>query len=213
MQRTPLNTEAKLLLLAHAFETLDCIAVEFRTHWMNQQSRAAIARLGAKQDGVLRNHQIARTAAARHGRVLDHRVGVAGGEEPPDVPARATRLTAPTEDLMLIDFFFALNAAKLPVSVKEYLTLLEALQKDVIGPAAPDGASIDDFYFLARTALVKDEAQLRQVRPGLRRVLQGVEQARPIRASIPLDWLLKKLERELTPEEKAQIEALAAGTS
>jgi RimJ/RimL family protein N-acetyltransferase len=57
VQRTPLNTEAKLLLLTHAFETLDCIAVEFRTHWMNQQSRAAIARLGAKQDGVLRNHQ------------------------------------------------------------------------------------------------------------------------------------------------------------
>ena len=59
VQRTGLNTEAKLLLLGHAFETLQCIAVEFRTHWMNQQSRAAIARLGAKQDGVLRNHQIA----------------------------------------------------------------------------------------------------------------------------------------------------------
>jgi RimJ/RimL family protein N-acetyltransferase len=56
-QRTGLNTEAKLLLLTHAFETLECIAVEFRTHWLNQQSRAAIARLGAKQDGVLRNHQ------------------------------------------------------------------------------------------------------------------------------------------------------------
>ncbi|MEH0108501.1 GNAT family protein [Tersicoccus sp. MR15.9] len=56
-QRTGTNTESKLLLLAHAFEALDCIAVEFRTHWMNQQSRAAIARLGARQDGVLRNHQ------------------------------------------------------------------------------------------------------------------------------------------------------------
>ena len=56
-QRTGINTEAKLLLLGHAFETLQCIAVEFRTHWMNQQSRAAIARLGARQDGVLRNHQ------------------------------------------------------------------------------------------------------------------------------------------------------------
>lgn len=56
-QRTGTNTESKLLLLTHAFEALDCIAVEFRTHWMNQQSRAAIARLGAKQDGVLRNHQ------------------------------------------------------------------------------------------------------------------------------------------------------------
>ncbi|EYS93831.1 GCN5 family acetyltransferase [Cupriavidus sp. SK-4] len=57
VQRTPLNTECKLMLLGHAFEHLDCIAVEFRTHWMNQQSRAAIARLGARQDGVLRNHQ------------------------------------------------------------------------------------------------------------------------------------------------------------
>ncbi|SCU91445.1 putative amino-acid acetyltransferase [Cupriavidus necator] len=57
VQRTPLNTECKLMLLGHAFDHLDCIAVEFRTHWMNQQSRAAIARLGARQDGVLRNHQ------------------------------------------------------------------------------------------------------------------------------------------------------------
>ncbi|OGB22183.1 MAG: GNAT family N-acetyltransferase [Burkholderiales bacterium RIFCSPLOWO2_02_FULL_57_36] len=56
-QRTGINSEAKLLLLKHAFESLQCIAVEFRTHWMNQQSRAAIARLGAKQDGILRNHQ------------------------------------------------------------------------------------------------------------------------------------------------------------
>ncbi len=56
-QRTSVNTECKLLLLTHAFETLDAIAVEFRTSWHNQASRAAIARLGAKQDGVLRNHQ------------------------------------------------------------------------------------------------------------------------------------------------------------
>ena len=55
-QRTGANTESKLLLLTHAFEVLGCIAVEFRTHWMNHQSRAAILRLGAKQDGVLRSH-------------------------------------------------------------------------------------------------------------------------------------------------------------
>ncbi|MFK0008960.1 GNAT family N-acetyltransferase [Paenarthrobacter sp. NPDC090520] len=55
-QRTPINTEAKLLQLTHAFEALDCIAVEFRTHWHNHVSRAAVTRLGAKQDGVLRNH-------------------------------------------------------------------------------------------------------------------------------------------------------------
>lgn len=58
VQRSPLNTEAKRLLLAHAFEQLDCIAVEFRTHFFNQQSRRAIERLGAKLDGVLRSHQI-----------------------------------------------------------------------------------------------------------------------------------------------------------
>ena len=56
-QRTAVNTEAKYLLLTHAFEKLDAIAVELRTHWHNHKSRAAIARLGAKQDGVLRNHQ------------------------------------------------------------------------------------------------------------------------------------------------------------
>ncbi len=58
VQRTALNTECKLLLLTHAFEALGCIAVEFRTHWFNHASRAAIARLGARQDGVLRNHQL-----------------------------------------------------------------------------------------------------------------------------------------------------------
>lgn len=56
-QKTSCNTECKLLLLTHAFESLGAIAVEFRTNWHNQASRNAIARLGAKQDGVLRNHQ------------------------------------------------------------------------------------------------------------------------------------------------------------
>jgi RimJ/RimL family protein N-acetyltransferase len=57
VHKTALNTECKRLLLGHAFETLGCLAVEFRTHWFNHASREAIARLGAKQDGVLRNHQ------------------------------------------------------------------------------------------------------------------------------------------------------------
>ena len=57
-QRTAVNTASKLLLLGHAFERCDAIAVEFRTHWHNRRSRAAIARLGAKQDGVLRNHRL-----------------------------------------------------------------------------------------------------------------------------------------------------------
>jgi RimJ/RimL family protein N-acetyltransferase len=58
VQRSGVNTECKLLLLQHAFEQLQCIAVEFRTNWYNLTSRAAIARLGAKQDGVLRQHQL-----------------------------------------------------------------------------------------------------------------------------------------------------------
>jgi len=65
VQRTALNTQCKLMLLTHAFETLDCIAVEFRTHAFNHQSRKAIERLGAKLDGVLRNHQIASNGTLR----------------------------------------------------------------------------------------------------------------------------------------------------
>lgn len=65
VQRSAVNTECKLLLLTHAFEKLACIAVEFRTHWFNQASRAAIARLGAKQDGVLRNHQVSPDGSKR----------------------------------------------------------------------------------------------------------------------------------------------------
>ena len=65
VQRTPLNTEAKRLLLAHAFEALDCIAVEFRTHRFNSASRRAIERLGAQLDGILRAHQRASNGTLR----------------------------------------------------------------------------------------------------------------------------------------------------
>jgi N-acetyltransferase len=65
VQRTALNTEAKLLLLSHAFDDLDCIAVEFRTHFLNHQSRRAIERIGAKLDGVLRSHQRAKDGTLR----------------------------------------------------------------------------------------------------------------------------------------------------
>ena len=65
LQRGPFNTGCKLLLLGHAFEQLGCIAVEFRTHFFNQQSRRAIERLGAKLDGVLRNHQRAGNGTLR----------------------------------------------------------------------------------------------------------------------------------------------------
>lgn len=65
VQRSPLNTEAKLLLMKHAFETMHCLAVEFRTHFLNHQSRRAIERLGAKLDGILRSHQLARDGTIR----------------------------------------------------------------------------------------------------------------------------------------------------
>lgn len=65
VQRTAINTECKLLLLRHAFEGLDCIAVEFRTHFFNHASRRAIERLGAKPDGVLRSHTLGRAGELR----------------------------------------------------------------------------------------------------------------------------------------------------
>jgi len=65
VQRTALNTECKLLLLTHAFETLGCIAVEFRTHSFNRASRRGIERLGAKLDGILRSHQVGANGTLR----------------------------------------------------------------------------------------------------------------------------------------------------
>ncbi len=65
VQRTALNTECKLMLLRHAFEYLECVAVEFRTHFFNHQSRRAIERLGAKLDGILRNHRRLRDGSLR----------------------------------------------------------------------------------------------------------------------------------------------------
>src|SRR5260370_10444799 len=65
VQRSALNTQCTLLLLTHAFEQLDCIAVEFRTHFFNHQSRRGIERLGAKLDGILRSHQIASNGTLR----------------------------------------------------------------------------------------------------------------------------------------------------
>ena len=103
---------------------------------------------------------------------------------------------------MLIDFFFALRQAKLPVSVKEYLTLLEALKQNVIAP------SIDDFYYLARMTLVKDEKHFDKFDQAFGAYFKGVEGAVDWTANIPLDWLEKKLQRELSPEEKAKIQAM-----
>ena len=109
---------------------------------------------------------------------------------------------------MLIDFFYTLRAAKLPVSVKEFLTLLEALQANVVGPRQPDACSIDDFYYLARTALVKDEKHFDKFDRAFAAYFKGVEMLTDFSKEIPADWLRQVLEKELTPEEKAAIEKM-----
>ena len=108
---------------------------------------------------------------------------------------------------MLIDFFYALRAAKLPVSVKEYLSLLEALQANVVGPAS-DACSMDDFYYLSRTALVKDEKHFDKFDRAFGAYFKGVEMIADFTKEVPLEWLQKILERELTNEQKAAIEKM-----
>lgn len=101
---------------------------------------------------------------------------------------------------MLIDFFRALRDAKVPVSIREFLTLLEALQRQVILP------SLDEFYYLARLTLVKDEAHFDKFDRVFGLWFKGVDAVFDEKAEIPLEWLIKRFERELTPEQKAQLE-------
>lgn len=118
---------------------------------------------------------------------------------------------------MLIDFFYTLRAAKLPVSVKEFLTLLEALKLGVVGPktpqtgdsnATPCGYKIDDFYFLSRAALVKDEKHYDKFDRAFAAYFHGVELITDFTQEVPLGWLKKTLELNLSPEEKAAIEKM-----
>jgi len=117
---------------------------------------------------------------------------------------------------MLLDFFYTLRSAKLPVSVKEYLTLLEALQKGVVGPntlpadgeAEASGYSIDDFYFLARTTLVKDEKHYDKFDRAFGAYFKGIEHVSDFTKDIPSEWLRKNLEKFLTPEEQAKLQAM-----
>ncbi len=108
---------------------------------------------------------------------------------------------------MLIDFFYTLRAAKLPVSVKEYLTLLEALQVQVIGPGS-DACSLDDFYFVSRLILVKDEKHYDKFDRAFGAYFKGVDMLTDFTKEVPLDWLEKILQKELTPEQKAAIEKM-----
>ena len=117
---------------------------------------------------------------------------------------------------MLIDFFYTLRSAKLPVSVKEYLMLMEALQAGVVGPnSAPaegsdqEGAyKIDDFYYLSRTILVKDEKHYDKFDRAFAAYFKGVEMVADFTKEVPLEWLRKNLELELSPEDKAKIEKM-----
>jgi len=101
---------------------------------------------------------------------------------------------------VLIDFFFMLKDAKIPVSIKEFLLLLEALEKDVAHH------SLDDFYYLARLTLVKDEAHFDKFDRAFGLYFKGIATVFEDNAAIPLDWLLKRAAKELSPSERALIE-------
>jgi hypothetical protein len=103
---------------------------------------------------------------------------------------------------MLIDFFLHLKAKKLPVSTREFLTLLEALKEHVAGN------SIDDFYFLARTCLVKDETHYDKFDQAFGEYFKGVTAVPGLDADIPEEWLKMLMKKHLTPEEKAKLEKL-----
>jgi len=103
---------------------------------------------------------------------------------------------------MLIGFFLHLKAARLPVSTREFLTLLEALEARVVS------LSIDDFYHLARASLIKDEAQFDRYDIAFATYFKDVDAIFDIRAEIPEEWLSKEFLRLLSPEDKAKIEAL-----
>jgi hypothetical protein len=126
---------------------------------------------------------------------------MAGGACAAALPAGPPALK--TESTMLIDFFYTLRAAKVPVSVREYLTLLEALEAEVVGPTNPDACSMDDFYFLARTALVKDEKHFDKFDRAFAAYFKGVEMIADFTKPIPADWLRQEMERILSEEQKA----------
>lgn len=101
---------------------------------------------------------------------------------------------------MLIDFFYTLRDAKVPVSIKEFLLLLEALDKGLVE------LSFDDFYYLARTIMVKDEAHFDKFDKAFALYFKGITTWFEKNPDIPLDWLKQRLQRELSPEQKAAIE-------
>ena len=129
---------------------------------------------------------------------------------------------------MLIDFFYTLRNAQLPVSVSEYLTLLKALQEGVVGPLRSDsdsintannttntthansseGYSLDDFYFLSRMTLIKDEKHYDKFDKAFSAYFKGVETLGDLIGNVPLDWLEKTLQKQLSPEQIATIQKM-----
>jgi uncharacterized protein with von Willebrand factor type A (vWA) domain len=103
---------------------------------------------------------------------------------------------------VLIGFFLHLKSARLPVSTREFLTLLEALEARVVS------LSLEDFYHLARATLIKDEAQFDRYDLAFATYFKGVDAIFDIRTEIPEEWLRKEFERLLSPEDKAKVEAL-----
>jgi len=101
---------------------------------------------------------------------------------------------------MLIDFFYTLRNGGVPVSIKEFLILLEALEKRIVD------CSFDDFYYLARLTLVKDEAHFDKFDRAFGQYFKGIEAGFDEKAEIPLEWLVKRAMRELSPEDKARLE-------
>ena len=167
--------------------------------WLKRHD-AKPAKRGDGSDAQPRLTTRRRHAAGAHaGRSLTL---VTANDANPAVPCASRTGYARDLDAMLIDFFYTLRAAKLPVSVKEYLTLLEAVREGVIGP------SVDDFYVLARTALVKDEALFDKFDRAFSAYFKGVELLADFTQDIPLEWLRKTLELELSPEDKAKIEKM-----
>jgi len=103
---------------------------------------------------------------------------------------------------MLTQFFYALRAAKLPVSIKEHLALLDALDQNVIGPGNPDACSMEDFYFLSRAILVKDEKHYDKFDKAFGAYFKGVDAIADFSKPIPSDWLRKEIEKLLTDSQK-----------
>jgi uncharacterized protein len=103
---------------------------------------------------------------------------------------------------MLINFFFHLKTARIPVSIKEYLMLLEGMSKQVIGN------SVDEFYVLSKATLVKDERNFDKFDRAFGSYFKGIENIKGVDIDVPLDWLKRQFQREFTAEEKAAIEAM-----